>query len=142
MSTRRPDPQRKRNTMLKAGRSRSTPASRAPTTEVASAPAPLDTRFVRPGPSIEVAFARPVEHGQPQRITGILLGVMYARGAIHHYRVAAQGVVWIVPTVWLTPAARDAARKATAPMSEDADITQRLRGLLAMLRERNREAGA
>ena len=104
-------------------------------------PASLDARFVRLAQPIAVTFAKPVEHGRPQEIAGDLLGTMFARGAIHHYRVAADGVVWIVPPIWLTPASAVALGKAMRPTSADDILIERMRGLLATLRERNRRAG-
>ena len=83
------------------------------------APTALQARFVRPTHRIPVTFVKPVEHGRPQKMTGDLLGVMHARGALHHYRIAAESVVWIVPPIWLTPASAAAVTKAMEPPKRD-----------------------
>ena len=76
-------------------------------------PASLEARFVSPAHRIAVTFAKPVEHGRPELVTGNLVGTMHARGAVHHYQVEAAGVLWIVPPVWLVPAS--ALATAAAP---------------------------
>ena len=96
----------------------STPTTRANGVERATAPAPLEARFVRLADRIAVTFAKPVEHGRPEKITGDLLGTMYARGNVHHYRIAADAVVWIVPPIWLTPASRKAVAMIALPESD------------------------
>ena len=95
-----------------------TPITRANGAERATAPAPLEARFVRLADRIAVTFAMPVERGQPKRITGDLLGTMYARNVVHHHRIAAEGVVWIVPPIWLTSASRAAVAKVALPESD------------------------
>jgi hypothetical protein len=63
-------------------------------------PAPLDARFVPVLTPVEVTFHRP-RHAL-DGTTGTLLGAMYARGKLHHYRVrGGNGVIYFAPPGWL-----------------------------------------
>ena len=91
-------------------------------------PAALDARLVRLPRPLAVQFARPVDVGAPVVIDGVLIATMHARGIVHHYRVVADGVVWLVPPVWLTSASREAI--AALPRAPAPDLATRVRAAL------------
>jgi hypothetical protein len=68
-----------------------------------SGPAALAAGYVRARRAVPVLINQPI-HGDEgiRRFRGNLLGAMYARGEIHHYRVEDEdGTLYLVPPHWL-----------------------------------------
>ncbi len=68
-----------------------------------STPAPLAACYVRARRAVPVLVNGPGDDEHPPlRFKGRLLGAMYARGQIHHYRVEdAEGALFLTPPHWI-----------------------------------------
>ena len=66
-----------------------------------SAPAPVAAGYVRAKRAVPVFVDQPVEEGV-RRFRGRLLGAMFSRGDVHHFRVEGDdGVLYLTPPHWL-----------------------------------------
>jgi hypothetical protein len=109
-------------------------------------PAPLDDHFVRARVAVEVTMRRP--RSRTPEVIGTLLGAMYARGKLHHYRVqVGDGLIYLAPPGWLNSldnhraisASRvwqDYANPAAIPTAADRQVTEMLHELVAVLEAR------
>ncbi len=89
-----------------------------------TAPGPLASSYVRARRAVPVLVCRPCDSEDipPLRFSGRLLGAMYARGELHHYRVEdGEGQLYLCPPHWiagpvpvLVPAADVALAEAVA----------------------------
>jgi len=60
-----------------------------------------EVRFVRAIPPTPITFKQPLRGGRHRAISGRLLGETRFDGALHHYRVEAGGVLFLVPPAWI-----------------------------------------
>jgi len=60
-----------------------------------------EVRFVRAVPPTPITFNQPLRGGRYRAIFGRLLGETQFDGVLHHYRVEADGVLFLVPPEWI-----------------------------------------
>ncbi len=65
--------------------------------------APMRAGYVRARRAVPVLVDRPLPDGRTRRFAGRLLGAMYDRGVVHHYRVVDEtdGQLYLTPPHWL-----------------------------------------
>ena len=94
--------------------------------------------YVRACAAIEVTLHQPIRPEGYQVVTGRLLGAMYDRGVVLHYRVdLGECVILLAPSGWLTPESLAAAEMATPaqhPKPQPDDLQTGLKNLAAMFR--------
>ncbi len=62
-----------------------------------------EVRFVRVIPPTPITFNQPLRGGRYRAISGRLLGETQFDGVLHHYRVEASGVLFLIPPGWVEP---------------------------------------
>ncbi len=60
-----------------------------------------EVRFVRANPPTPITFNQPLRGGRHRAISGRLLGETQFDGVLHHYRIEAGGVMFLVPAHWI-----------------------------------------
>ena len=60
-----------------------------------------EVRFVRAIPPTPITFNQPLRHGRYRAISGRLLGETRFDGVLHHFRIEAGGVLFLVPPHWV-----------------------------------------
>ena len=86
-----------------------------------STPAPLNDRYVTARTAVAVTLNIPVTRNRHRTVTGALLGAMFARGEVHHYRIRGDNsAVYFAPGSWLAPDCAAAVIAATREPTEEA----------------------
>ena len=60
-----------------------------------------EVRFVRVVPAPPITFRQPLRGGRYRAISGRLLGETQFDGVLHHFRIEAGGVLFLVPPHWV-----------------------------------------
>ncbi len=60
-----------------------------------------EVRFVRANPPTPITFRQPLRGGRYRAISGRLLGETRFDGVLHHFRIEAGGVLFLVPPHWV-----------------------------------------
>ena len=76
-----------------------------------------EVAFVRANPPTPITFNQPLRGGRHRAISGRLLGETRFDGMLHHFRIEAGGVLWLVPPAWIEPLP-DARKKSDAMRGE------------------------
>ncbi len=73
------------------------------TTSENTTPELREVRFVRAIPPTPIIFNQPLRDGRYRAISGRLLGETQFDGVLHHFRVEAGGVLFLIPPGWVEP---------------------------------------
>ena len=84
-------------------------------------PRPLGMETRRAEEPVQVTVLQPLPEGA-HPITGTLLGEVWARGALHHYRIRQGCFVLLAPPHWLSPDSHRAVRKAGLTVLKSARV--------------------
>ncbi len=62
-----------------------------------------EVAFVRAIPPTPISFNQPLRGGRSRAISGRLLGETQFDGVLHHFRIEAGGVLFLIPREWVEP---------------------------------------
>ncbi len=69
--------------------------------QIHTTPELREVRFVRAVPPTPITWHQPLRGGRFRAISGRLLGETQFDGVLHHFRVEAGGVLFLVPPEWV-----------------------------------------